>query len=175
MRNDQIVIPMAAIRRLFVMIIVIIVLALGILILRTQLFRAGIASLFAPGAAEVIDRNAYQAVFLTNGATYFGKLQPQGDDWFLLSDVFYLAQNADGGTQLIKRGTEPQGPREPMIIPRDQVLFIENMRDESDVANLIKRFKSGQLPTSTAPPTAAAPSTPLPTAPRPSASPSPSR
>ena len=148
------------------MLLVLIVLILVVLVVRTQLFRAGVASLFAPSAAEVIDRSGYQAVFLTNGSTYFGKLQPQGDDWFLLTDVFYLSASDQGGTQLIKRGSEAQGPKEPMIIPREQVLFIENLRDDGDIVTLIKKFKSGQLPTATAPvPTATA---------RPSTTPSPS-
>src|SRR5204862_3040794 len=119
---------------------------------------AGIATLFAPDAAEVIDRSLYEAVFLPNGSTYFGKLQPQGDQWFLLSDVFYLSTSDQSGTQLIKRGNESQGPKEPMIIPRDQVLFIENLRDDGDIVTLIKKFKSGQLPTATAPPATPSPS-----------------
>ncbi len=134
------------------MLLVLIGLILLVLVLRTQFFRAGISTLFAPGVVEVIDRGAYQAVFLTNGATYFGKLQEQGDGWFLLSDVFYLSVSEGSGTQLIKRGSEPQGPKEPMIIPRQQVLFIENLRDDGDIVNLIKRFKSGQLPVATPPP-----------------------
>jgi len=165
----DIVIPVSALRRIFVMLVVLIALILVVLVVRTQLFRAGIATLFAPSAAEAIDQNAYQAVFLANGSTYFGKLQAQGDDWFLLSDVFYLSSSDQTGTQLIKRGTEPQGPKEPMIIPRDQVLFIENMRDDSDIATLIKKFKSGQLPAATPPP-----ATPAPTAAPSTARPSPS-
>src|SRR5256884_9149201 len=150
------------------MLVVLIALIVIVLVVRTQLFRAGIATLFAPSAEEVIDRNAYQAVFLTNGSTYFGKLQAQGDNWFLLSDVFYLSVSDQSGTQLIKRGTEAQGPKEPMIISRQQVLFIENMRDDSDIVALIKKFKAGQLPTATPPPATAAPTTG-----RPSATPSP--
>jgi len=167
--KDAIVIPVSALRRIFVMLVVLIALIVIVLVVRTQLFRAGIATLFAPSAEEVIDRNAYQAVFLTNGSTYFGKLQAQGDNWFLLSDVFYLSVSDQSGTQLIKRGTEAQGPKEPMIIPRDQVLFIENLRDDGDIVTLIKKFKSGQIPTATAPPI-----TPTPTI-RPSATPSPTR
>jgi len=167
--KDSIVIPVSALRRIFIMLLVLIVLSLAVLAIRTRL-----PALFGPTAADVIDRSSYQAVFLANGSSFFGKLEPHGDEWFLLSDVFYLAQNADGGTQLIKRGTEPQGPREPMIIAREQVLFFENMRDESDVVNLIKRLKPGQLPQATPPPATPAPSSPLPTAPR-SASPSPTR
>src|SRR5213593_2877110 len=106
MRENAIVVPISALRRIFVMLLVLILFIVLVLIARTQLFRAGIATLFAPSAAEVIDRNAYQAVFLANGATYFGKLQEQGDNWFLLSDVFYLSASDQTGTQLIKRGSE---------------------------------------------------------------------
>jgi hypothetical protein len=149
------------------MLVLLIALILVVLVVRTQLFRAGISTLFAPTAAEAIDGSSYQAVFLTNGATYFGKLQPQGDEWFLLSDAFYISASDDGATQLIKRGNEAQGPKEPMIIPQDQILFIENLRDDSEIVTLIKKFKSGQVPSATAPPV-----TPRPSA---SASPSPSR
>src|SRR5437879_1597684 len=168
-----IVIPVSALRRIFVTLLVLIVLTLLVLVIRTQLFRAGVVSLFAPSAAEVIDRNAYQAVFLTNGATYFGKLQPQGDDWFLLTDVFYLSASEQTGTQLIKRGSEAQGPKEPMIIPRGQILFIENLRDDGDIVTLIKKFKSGQIPAATVPAATVAPTASA----RPSttASPSPTR
>ena len=169
--KDSIVIPVSALRRIFVMLLLLIALILVVLVVRTQLFRAGISTLFAPSAAEVIDRNAYQAVFLTNGSTYFGKLQPQGDGWFLLSDVFYLSVSEQSAPpQLIKRGSEAQGPKEPMIIPTTQILFIENLRDDSQIVALIKRFKSGEIPAATpAPPTVA------PTTGRPSATPSPSR
>jgi len=116
-----------------------------------------------------LGRGQYQAVFLTNGQTYFGMLQPQGDDWFLLSDVFYLSASDQTGTQLIRRGSEAQGPKEPMIISREQVLFIENLRDDGDIVTLIKKFKSGQIPSATAPPATAS------ARPSSTASPSPTR
>ena len=174
MRDNAIVIPVNALRRIFVMLVVLIALILVVLVLRTQLFRAGISTLFAPGAAEVIDRNAYQAVFLTNGATYFGKLQEQGEEWFLLSDVFYLSVSDQNGTQLIKRGSEPQAPKEPMIIPKTQILFIENLREDGEIGTAIKRFKSGQLPSATVAPATPARTNP-PTAAPTTAQPSPSR
>lgn len=162
MRDGAIVIPVGALRRVFVMLLVVIGIILLVLVVRTQLFRAGITTLFAPSAAEVIDRDLYQAVFLTNGSTYFGKLQQQGDDWFVLTDVYYLSAGADSAPQLIKRGSEPQGPREPMIIPMLQVLFIENLRDDSEIVAAIKRFKSGLAPLPTAPPATARPATAAP-------------
>ena len=173
MRENAIVIPAGALRRIFVMLLILIAVIVLLLVLRTQLFRAGISTLFAPGPTEIIDRNAYQAVFLINGSTYFGKLQEQGDQWFVLSDVFYLSSSEESGTQLVKRGSEPQGPREPMLIPRQQVLFIENLRDDSEVVGAIRRFKSGILPAATAPPATPARTTAPPAAP--TASPSPTR
>jgi hypothetical protein len=164
--KESIVVPVSALRRIFVMLLVIIGLILLILVVRTQLFRAGISTLFAPGVAEVIDRDLYQAVFLANGSTYFGKLQQQGDEWFVLTEVYYLSASEDSAPQLIKRGSEPQGPREPMIIPQANVLFIENLRADSEIVTAIVRFKSGQAPAATAPPATPAqtarPSTPAP-------------
>jgi hypothetical protein len=150
--SQAIVIPVSALRRIFVMLLLLIGLILLVLVVRTQLFRAGISTLFAPSAAEAIDHSGYQAVFLTNGATYFGKLQPQGDEWFLLSDAFYISASDETGTQLIKRGNEAQGPKDPMIIPKAQIMFIENLRDDSQIVTLIKRFKSGEIPSATVPP-----------------------
>jgi hypothetical protein len=171
-RENAIVVPVSALRRIFIGLAVLIVVILLILVVRAQLFRAGIATLFAPSAAEVIDHNAYQAVFLTGGQVFFGKLQQQGDEYFLLYDVFYLSVPEQTGSQgqLIKRGTELHGPKEPMIIPAQDVLFIENLRDDGDVATAIRQFKSGQLPLATPPAT-----TPAPTSGTPRPSPSPTR
>jgi len=174
--RDAIVIPIAALRRIFVVLLILIALIVLVLIARTQPFGPGIATLFAPSAAEVIDRNLYQAVFLANGSTYFGKLQQQGDNWFVLSDVFYLSVSDPSSTQLIKRGSEPQGPKEPMIISRSQVLFIENLRDDSEVVTAIRRFKSGQIaPVATPLPALTTAPTPAPSTPRPTATPTPTR
>ena len=159
MRQNAIVIPVSALRRATMLLLVLLVLLLAVILVRTQIFRAT--------AADLIDKSSYQAVFLTNGATYFGKLQPQGDDWFVLTDVYYLQTTDSGTPQLVKRGNEAQGPREPMIVARSQIQFIENMRDDSDVVTLIKRFKSGQLPSAT--PSSAPTATPAPSTPRPSA------
>lgn len=168
-RDGAIVIPIDALRRVFVMILLLIGLIVLVLLVRTQLFRAGFSTLFAPGAAEVIDGNAYQAVFLTNGSSYFGKVREQGEDWLLMTDVFYLASSEQSGAQLVKRGSEPQGPREPMIIPKQQVLFIENLRDDSEIVTAIIRFNSGQqLPAATLPPARTGAPTVVPATPQPS-------
>jgi hypothetical protein len=166
-KQSAIVIPVSTFRRTLVLALVVLVVVGLVLLARTPLFRAGVLSFFDPGAAEMIDHSAYQSVLLTNGATLFGRLQPQGDEWFLMTDVYYLTTTDQGTPQLIKRGNEAQGPKEPIIIPKQQIVYIENMRDDSDVVGLIKRFKSGQLPAATPPPATVAP-TAAPTTARPS-------
>jgi len=71
------------------------------------------------------------------------------------------------GAGVAPGGRGAQAPGEPMIIELRQVLFIENMRDDSQVVTAIKRFKSGEQPAATAAPQTTTPPTGTP---RPSAS-----
>jgi hypothetical protein len=173
-RDNAIVIPIGALRRIFVGLLIVILLVVLVLVARTQLFRAGVSTLFAPGAGELIDRGGYQAVFLVGGQVFFGKLQEQGDRYFALTDVFYLSVSEQTGQQLVKRGTELHAPKDPLIIPAAEILFIENLRDDGSVATAIRQYKPGAAPVATVPPATPAP-TVAPTA-RPSGvSPSPTR
>lgn len=152
-----------AIRRVFTALLVIAVLALVAVFGRQYLLRS-------PSVADQLDRNTYQAVFLTGGQVFFGHASV-GPESLALTDVFYLAPNTDTSQpqqlgSLVKRGSELHGPREPMIIALGQVLFIENMRDDSQVVQAIKRFKAGEQPAPAPAPTAA----PAASTPRPSAS-----
>jgi hypothetical protein len=109
--------------------------------------------------------STYQAVFLSNGQVYFGKLEEQGN-WIELTDIYYLqvtqnlqaASTADQAKtatpttdststtqpniQLVKLGSELHGPKDAMHIERDKVLFWEDMKDDSKVVAAIKQYKS---------------------------------
>lgn len=101
-----------------------------------------------------LSARGYQAVFLTNGQVYFGKMSLRGE-WLKLSDIYYL-QAADGlqqggglnslngqtKIQLIKLGSELHGPADEMLISKDKVLFWENMEDNSKVLESIKDYKT---------------------------------
>jgi len=93
----------------------------------------------------------YQAVFLTNGQVYFGHLQKRlGGDYVKLTSVYYLrvedqgqtATDATADTQsqvsIIKLGGEVHGPKDAMLINKDQILFIEDLREDSDIVRNIK-------------------------------------
>ncbi len=169
MRESNIVIPVTALRRVFIGLVLIILLLAALIVARQNLWRVGLGDLVAPGIGRQIDHYGYQAVFLTGGQVFFGRLEVAGDDYFTLSDVFYLSTGDSGQpNQLIKRGNELHGPTEPMIIPARDVLFIENLRGNSDVVTAITKFKSGQLPVATPAPGTVAPGTARP-------SPSPTR
>jgi hypothetical protein len=108
------------------------------------------------GGDSAIQRDKYQAVFLTNGQVYFGKLSGASGESMQLTDVYYLqvqqdvqgesgdqAQTEENKDQsqvsLAKLGSELHGPEDAMQINRDQVLFWENLTDNSKVVTAIKQ------------------------------------
>jgi hypothetical protein len=105
----------------------------------------------------------YQAVFLTNGQVYFGKLDFQRG-WAVMNDIYYLqlaqdlqpASSADPNQspqvtqqnsnqqqiQLVKLGSELHGPEDEMFIAKDKILFWENMKDDSRVLQSIREYQN---------------------------------
>jgi len=91
----------------------------------------------------------YQAVFLTNNQVYFGKLAGQNDNYAILTDIFYLQVNQplqpsqpNPNVSLIKLGSELHGPADRMEINRDQILFIETLKADSQVVKGIEKYKA---------------------------------
>jgi len=100
-----------------------------------------------------VDKSGYQAVFLNNGQVYFGKLQSASSEYLKLSDVWYLrASETDSSSSgkiqqsssdsanatIIKLGDEIHGPKDAMLISKNQVLFYENLKDDGKVVKAIK-------------------------------------
>ncbi|HUT22409.1 MAG TPA: hypothetical protein VMX18_03325 [Candidatus Bipolaricaulota bacterium] len=101
------------------------------------------------------NKSDYQAVFLTNGQVYFGKLTNKNASYVLLKDIYYLQlkeplQEQQAGSEttpdlsLIKLGNELHGPMDRMEINKDHVLFIEDLQDDSKVVTAILDFKAQQ-------------------------------
>lgn len=103
----------------------------------------------------LVKKDQYQAVFLTNGQVYFGKLENGGPQFLRLEDVYYLQTNqdpqknsdaaktdsADQTQTLIRLGKEIHGPDNEMLISRDQVLFFENISNDGTVGKAIQSDK----------------------------------
>lgn len=112
---------------------------------------------FNKGTAAV-NKDEYQAVFLTNGQVYFGKLQNVNGNYLGLSDVYYLQVNqslqpkssdkkadtssADNSQlKLVKLGNEIHGPEDQMQVSAKQVLFWENLKNDGKVAQAIANYQ----------------------------------
>ncbi len=111
-------------------------------------------------SAPLIQSDKYQAVFLTNGQVYFGKLSQQNSGYMKISSVFYLQRKATASddktnpqsaaaqtandVELIKLGNEIHGPEDVMVIPRDQILFYENLKSDGSVSKTIAQYQQSQ-------------------------------
>ncbi len=89
----------------------------------------------------------YQAVFLTNGQVYFGKLQSIDGTYVKMSNVYYIQGKATGAdpqaaadtnaVELIKLTSAVHGPKDEVIINNSQISFFENLDDEGQAAKLM--------------------------------------
>lgn len=95
----------------------------------------------------------YQAVFLSNGQVYFGKVSHLKSSFVTLSDVYYLqvqealqppAKDESQRLSLAKLGlTELHKPKDVMKINRDHILFVEDLEKGSQVVQAIDRYRAG--------------------------------
>lgn len=119
----------------------------------------------------------YQAVFLSNNQVYFGKLKSKTTQFVTLENVHYLRQqrevDAAQKLDLVKRGNELHGPTNEMQINRDHILFIEDVRSDSQVAQSIKKLKEvvGTTAKAAGNTLGVTTATPAPVSPRPTATP----
>lgn len=92
-----------------------------------------------------IKRDGFQAVFLTNGQVYFGKITQVDKALVKLEQIYYLQQDVlpekANEQNLIKLGEELHGPEDIMYIDRSHVIFWENLKVESAVVKAILEHK----------------------------------
>jgi len=87
----------------------------------------------------------YQAVFLSNGQTYFGRFIDRIGPYVKIEKAYYIQTNQtdDPSTppesRLIKRGNELHQPLPYVLIPRTAILFVEDLRPDSPVGQFMTR------------------------------------
>jgi len=90
-------------------------------------------------------RAEYQAIFLANGQTYFGRYYDRIGAYAKIEDVYYLQQteaaSADAApdTKLIRRGKELHAPAARMLVPKTAILFVEDLTASSPIAQFMKQ------------------------------------
>lgn len=104
------------------------------------------------GYLPVGNSGKYQAVFLSNNQVYFGKLSNARSQFPALTDIYYLRvtqalQPSDPKApqqqiNLVKLGNELHGPEDVMRINRDHILFVEDLKADSQVVTAIADFKA---------------------------------
>lgn len=117
----------------------------------------------ASTGAEIVKASDWQAVFLTNGQVYFGKLEDVNENYPILEDIYYLqvqevpiqpaepateeegvqpAQQTEQQTILVKFGTELHKPMDKMYINKDHILMFEDLSSDSNVVIAIEDYKA---------------------------------
>jgi hypothetical protein len=83
----------------------------------------------------------YQAVMLTNGNVFYGRIDHLGSDYPVLRDVFRVRQDVRSATprpgyMLVRRKDDITGA-DHMIIPASAIAYIEPVAGDSTVGRLI--------------------------------------
>jgi len=109
--------------------------------------------------SSAIDSGKYQAVVLRDALstpTYFGKLSVINDEYFRLTEVYYLQKKSDSTAatpqsvenqdasdfELIKLGNEIHGPEDEIIIAKSQLLYFENLKPNGTVSKTITQSQT---------------------------------
>jgi hypothetical protein len=92
-----------------------------------------------------LGRADYQAIFLANGQTYFGRYYDRIGSYAKIEDVYYLQQTQAANpdqvpdTKLVRRGKELHAPAARMLVPKSAILFVEDLTAESPIAQFMKQ------------------------------------
>lgn len=107
--------------------------------------------LMGAGSVKQPAGDRYQAVFLDNGQVFFGKLKNVNGEYLVLENAYYTKKASvpedatdeqkaaiEANVSLAKVGSEVYGPETSMSIRSEQVLFWQNLTEDSKVSTAIK-------------------------------------
>ena len=103
---------------------------------------------------KYVDSSKLQAVFLNSGQVYFGNIRTLNNQYFVLSNVYYLQSDSTGtdtkattqnsNISLVKLGCELHQQYDQMVINRSEVEFWENLKNLS-IQDVPEHFMSTYL------------------------------
>ena len=100
---------------------------------------------------SAINQSEYQAVFLTNGQIYVGKLSPYNSTYLKLTGAFIASSSqpstvskdgsTDNGVIQLKKVTDTiLGPHDAIFIERSQVMLYENLQPNGKTTKSIEQY-----------------------------------
>lgn len=97
-------------------------------------------------SAPVSFTTPYQAVLLTSGSAYFGRLEGYGTSRPVLKEVYYIVTQTNPETKqtsniLVKRGKELHEP-DRMYLNPNQIIAVEPVGPNSQIAQQIAKSQS---------------------------------
>jgi hypothetical protein len=130
--SDSIAIPRSALRRAGVAAAAVVALVIVALLI------AAVARAVNPSdpLAASLNPRECQAVFLTNGQVYFGKMTAPGGDFYYLRHVYYLSTTKNART-LLRLTNDVHAPEDEVVINRASILYVENLRPSGKASQLI--------------------------------------
>jgi hypothetical protein len=118
---------MARFRTVILAVALVVIAAVGIWLFRPQ--------------SSIAMTTPYQAVLLSNGSAYFGRLEGLGTPYPVLKEVYYVQSRPGQDPKqpvnvLVKRGKEWHAP-DRMILNAAMIVFVEPVNPGSRVSQLI--------------------------------------
>jgi hypothetical protein len=112
-------------------------------LVRTALFLATLAVAFSfvrwwDFTLPSVGHQRYQAVFLANGQTYFGRYYDRLGPYVKVVAPYYI-QTDGGSSRIVRRGSELHGPETEMLIPKSAILFVEDLAPTSPVGAFMSK------------------------------------
>lgn len=101
--------------------------------------------------SKYVEEDKMQAVFLNGGQVYFGNIRNLNSKHLRLTDIYYLrvnqqvqpnqeSTNNPNDISLVKLGCELHGPKDEMLINREQIVFWENLKTDGQVAKAVEEY-----------------------------------
>ena len=128
-----------------ILIFVILIFVLALIFVYVSFWQNG----YIKNITQVIKfRNSYQAVFLSNDQVYFGKITELTNKYIVLNNPYYIQinqttvseENPQPEMKLIAIKDEFHKPKDFMLIEKSSVIFIEELRDTSQIVDIIENY-----------------------------------
>ena len=120
--------------------------AIYICIIATVLLAMAKFGLYSVSNNQLINEDTYQAVTLSNGQTFFGKLKDNTLGNYVLIDVYYIqsqpnedatSEQVNVQTQLVPLTSDIHQPYNHIVLNRKHIIAWQNLQPSSPILNAI--------------------------------------